>query len=54
VFAGWLILGDQMTPNFLIAVALVAAGILTINWPAKWTPARGWRSIVLPSRPARS
>ena len=35
VFAGWLILGDQLTPNFLIAVALVAAGILTINWPKK-------------------
>ena len=27
VFAGWLILGDQLTLNFLVAVALVAAGI---------------------------
>jgi drug/metabolite transporter (DMT)-like permease len=37
VFAGWLLLGDQFTPSFLTSVALVAAGILTINWPARRT-----------------
>jgi drug/metabolite transporter (DMT)-like permease len=35
VLAGWLILGDELTPTFLASVALVAAGILTINWPAR-------------------
>jgi drug/metabolite transporter (DMT)-like permease len=35
VIAGWLILGDALTPSFLVAVAMVAAGILTINWPTR-------------------
>jgi drug/metabolite transporter (DMT)-like permease len=35
VLAGWLILGDRLTLSFLVAVGLVAAGILTINWPTR-------------------
>ncbi len=33
VFAGWAIMGDALTPSFLVAVAMVAAGILLVNWP---------------------
>lgn len=35
VFAGALILGDPLTPNFLLAAALVAAGLLLVNWPSR-------------------
>ena len=35
VAAGHFIMGDEITPGFAIAVALVAAGILMVNWPAK-------------------
>ncbi|MDB5568895.1 MAG: Permease of the drug/metabolite transporter superfamily [Hyphomicrobiales bacterium] len=34
VLAGWAIMGDPMSPTFLVAVAMVAAGILLVNWPA--------------------
>lgn len=35
VAAGHFILGDEITPGFALAVGLVAAGILMVNWPAK-------------------
>lgn len=35
VAAGHFILGDEITPGFAMAVALVAVGILMVNWPAK-------------------
>lgn len=35
VAAGHFIMGDEITPGFALAVALVAAGILMVNWPAK-------------------
>ena len=35
VLAGWLLLGEPLSLAFLAAVALVAAGILIINWPAR-------------------
>lgn len=41
VIAAWLILGDQLTPSFLVAVGLVAAGILTMNWPTRRGVAAG-------------
>ena len=43
VFAGWLLLGEVLTPNFLVAMALVALGILLVNWPASGfrSPAAG-------------
>jgi drug/metabolite transporter (DMT)-like permease len=34
VVAGWLLLGEVLTPSFLVAMALVALGILLVNWPA--------------------
>lgn len=36
VLAGWLVLGERLTPAFVAALALVAAGIALVNWPAKW------------------
>lgn len=33
VAAGHLILGEPMTPAFAVAVGLVAAGLLLVNWP---------------------
>ena len=35
VAAGHFIMGDEITPGFALAVGLVAAGILMVNWPAK-------------------
>ncbi len=35
VAAGHFLLGDQLTLQFLSAVALVALGILMVNWPAR-------------------
>ncbi|MFT4098073.1 MAG: DMT family transporter [Rhodoblastus sp.] len=35
VAAGHFILGDEITPGFAMAVALVAVGILMVNWPAR-------------------
>lgn len=35
VAAGAVLLGDPVTPGFLAAVALVAAGILLVNWPPR-------------------
>lgn len=34
VAAGWLLLGEALTPSFLVAMTLVALGILLVNWPA--------------------
>jgi drug/metabolite transporter (DMT)-like permease len=33
VFAGWLVFGDQATPGFAAAIALVVAGLALVNWP---------------------
>jgi drug/metabolite transporter (DMT)-like permease len=35
VLAGWLLLGEMLSPGFIFAVACVAAGIAMVNWPAK-------------------
>ncbi len=35
VAAGHFIMGDEITPGFAAAVALVAAGILMVNWPTR-------------------
>ena len=35
VFASVLLMGDRLTPEFMIAVVLVAGGILLVNWPAQ-------------------
>jgi drug/metabolite transporter (DMT)-like permease len=35
VLAGWLALGERVTLAFLAALALVAAGIVLVHWPAK-------------------
>jgi len=35
VLAGWLVLGERVTLAFLAALALVAAGIVTVTWPAR-------------------
>jgi drug/metabolite transporter (DMT)-like permease len=35
VAAGHFLLGDAIAPGFAIAVALVAGGILLVNWPGK-------------------
>jgi drug/metabolite transporter (DMT)-like permease len=35
VLAGWLLMGDPLGPIFLLAVALVAAGIWLVNRPAR-------------------
>jgi drug/metabolite transporter (DMT)-like permease len=35
VAAGHFLLGDAIAPGFAIAVALVAGGILLVNWPSK-------------------
>jgi drug/metabolite transporter (DMT)-like permease len=35
VAAGYFLLGEQIAPSFAIAVALVAGGILLVNWPRK-------------------
>jgi drug/metabolite transporter (DMT)-like permease len=37
VAAGHFLLGDAIAPGFAIAVALVAGGILLVNWPRKAT-----------------
>ncbi len=34
VLAGWAILGERPTPAFLAALALVALGIVLVNWPS--------------------
>jgi drug/metabolite transporter (DMT)-like permease len=33
VFAGWLVLGEPIDIGLLVALVLVAAGILMVNWP---------------------
>ena len=35
VLAGWLVLGERLTPAFIAALALVAAGIALVSWQAK-------------------
>ena len=35
VLAGWLVLGERLTPAFLAALALVASGIVLVNWRMK-------------------
>lgn len=35
VFASALVMGDRLTPSFLASVALVAGGILLVNWPTR-------------------
>lgn len=35
VFAGVIVMGDPLTPEFLAAVTLVACGILLVNWPTR-------------------
>ena len=35
VFAGRLFFGDQVTPSFAVAIALVVAGIALVNWPRR-------------------
>ena len=38
VFAGWLVFGEQVTPAFAAAIALVLAGLALVNWPRKAFP----------------
>jgi len=38
VLAGRLILGDDLSAGFLVALALVAFGILLVNWPTSRSP----------------
>ena len=38
VFAGWLVFGEQVTPAFAAAIALVLAGLALVNWPRKALP----------------
>ena len=40
---GWLLLDEPVGPSLLIALALVAAGILLINWPKARVPATASR-----------
>jgi drug/metabolite transporter (DMT)-like permease len=40
VLAGWSILGEALSPAFLAALALVAAGLAIVNWPRRPTVAR--------------
>ncbi|HZZ62374.1 MAG TPA: DMT family transporter [Roseiarcus sp.] len=35
VFAGWLVFGEQVTPMFALAIALVVAGVALVNWPRR-------------------
>jgi drug/metabolite transporter (DMT)-like permease len=35
VFAGHFLLGETLSPDFLAALAMVAGGILLVNWPAR-------------------
>ena len=35
VFAGWLVFGEQVTPGFAVAIALVVAGVALVNWPRR-------------------
>jgi drug/metabolite transporter (DMT)-like permease len=35
VLAGHMLLGDELTPNFLAALALVAAGVVLVNLPSR-------------------
>jgi drug/metabolite transporter (DMT)-like permease len=35
VLASVVLMGDPLTPGFLVAVALVTAGILLVNWPVR-------------------
>jgi len=35
VLAGWLVLGERLTPAFVASLALVALGIVLVNWPAR-------------------
>jgi drug/metabolite transporter (DMT)-like permease len=35
VVAGWLVLGEPVAPGFAVAVAMVAGGILLVNWPGR-------------------
>jgi drug/metabolite transporter (DMT)-like permease len=34
-FAGHFLLGERLAPDFLTALAMVASGILLVNWPAR-------------------
>ena len=43
VFAGWLVLGEQMTASFIAALALVVVGLVLINWPRNRWPFRAVR-----------
>lgn len=40
VLAGWLVLGERLTVGFVAALALVAGGIVLVNWPARAVGAR--------------
>jgi drug/metabolite transporter (DMT)-like permease len=35
VFAGWLVFGEAVTPDFAVAIALVVAGVALVNWPRR-------------------
>jgi len=35
VLAGWLAFGDEITPGFAAAIALVLAGLALVNWPRR-------------------
>ena len=37
VAAGHFVLGEEIAPSFAMAVALVAGGILLVNWPRRAT-----------------
>ena len=40
VFAGWLWLGDALSPGFVLALSLVAGGILLVNWQPRRVEAK--------------
>jgi drug/metabolite transporter (DMT)-like permease len=46
VFASRILLDEPLSPRFLAALAMVAAGILLVNWPARLAAnfRGGWRS----------
>lgn len=35
VFFGWLILSEELTAHLIIALSLIAIGIMLVNWPVK-------------------
>lgn len=37
VAAGWLVLNEELTPTFVVALVCVAAGIALVNWPTQKT-----------------